>query len=478
MKPTIINLKQKACILLALLALAACDDYLDETPKGKVIPETIDDYGMMLDDATNMSGSNTIAHGVVNSMTMDDDILIGDGREGEFYIQEPRAYCWLNQIYQTGRDDYDYSRFYRVIYLCNYILANVDDAPEGTGQFSRSYVRGAALFHRAFAYLHLVNLYAKPYDTATATTDLGVPLTLEADPNQRLERSTVQAVYDQVLADLKEAEEGNLLPDATDYAFRPTRPALYALLSRAYLWMGRYEDSYRYAVKARELCGEPADYNELEISMFNPDYGLDGDWISSFTDTYLCPDILCYKKGSYCNWVYYYNVSDDLLATFDMAGDLRYRLFITPYEWFDFFNYDEYGLRISCIYDFSNGPGRGEVYITEAETAVRTGHVSEALAALNALRSKRYNASTYEPVTETDPEALLTLILEERRRELMFKGLRWFDMRRLAKEGRYTKTVTHTLGGQDYTLAPNSPRYVMQFPQSVIDANPRIEQND
>lgn len=467
----------RTAFLIALVASASCNDFLDETPKGTVIPETVDDFGMMLDDATNMSGSNTISHGVVNSMTMDDDVIIGDGREGEFYSQEPKAYCWMDQIYQTGRDDYDYSRFYRVIYLCNYVLANVDEAPEGTGQFSRNFVKGEALFHRAFAYLHLVNLYAKPYDAVTAPTDPGVPLTLEADPNQRLERATVQAVYDQVLADLEEAETENLLPDAADYSFRPTRPALYALQARAYLWMGRYEESYRYAVKARELCGEPTDYNGLDIMMWNPDLGLTGNWISSFTDTYLCPDILCYKKGSYCTWVYYYNVSDELLATFDTANDLRYRLFITPFGWFDF-GYDEYGLRISCIYDFSNGPGRGEVYITEAETAVRTGRIPEALAALNALRSKRFDASAYEPVTETDPEVLLPLILQERRRELMFKGLRWFDLRRLNKEGRYTTTVTHSLGGQTYTLVPGDPRYVMQFPQSVIDANPLIKQNE
>lgn len=467
-----------ACVLVAVFAaLVSCDDFLDETPKGTVIPETVDDFGMMLDDATGMTGSNTIAHGVVNSMTMDDDVLIADGRQSEFYYQEPKAYCWEDQIYQTGKDDYDYSRFYRTIYVCNYILNNIADAPEGTGQFTRSYVKGAALFHRAFAYLHLVNLYAEPYDAQTAETDLGVPLSLDADPNLRLERATVQAVYDQILEDLTTAERENLLTDNAEYPFRPTRAALYALFARTYLWMADYDNSYAYATKARELCGEPTDYNGLGIMMMNPDLGLTGNWISSFTDTHLCPDIICYKKGSYCTWVYYYNVSDDLLSIFDMANDLRYKLFITYFGWFDF-SFDEYGMRISCIYDFSNGPSRGEVYITEAETALRTGHTREALNALNALRSKRYAASGYEEITETDPEKLLPIILDERRRELMFKGLRWFDLRRLDKEGKYTKTITHSLGGQTYTLVPGDSRYVMQFPQSVIDVNPLIKQNE
>ena len=37
-------------------------------------------------------------------------------------------------------------------------------------------IRAEALVHRADAYLALVNVYGKPYNAATATTDQGVPL--------------------------------------------------------------------------------------------------------------------------------------------------------------------------------------------------------------------------------------------------------------------------------------------------------------
>ena len=84
---------------------------------------------------------------------------------------------------------------------------------------------------------------------------------------------------------------------------------------------------------------------------------------------------------------------------------------------------------------------------------------------------------TYVDITERDPEKLLQLILDERRRECMFKSLRWFDLKRLNKDPRFAKTVTHKFFGEVYTLEPESPHYVLPFPLKVINANPSIEQN-
>ena len=134
--------------------------------------------------------------------------------------------------------------------------------------------------------------------------------------------------------------------------------------------------------------------------------------------------------------------------------------------------------RIAAMYHPNNpGINVGEMWITEAEALCREGDIDGALFALNTLRKKRYVAASYTDITERDPETLLSLILEERRRELMFKGMRWFDLKRLNKEPRFAKTVTHELLGETYTLEPNSPHYVLPFPSKVIAANPLIKQN-
>ena len=71
--------------------------------------------------------------------------------------------------------------------------------------YDRNDVKGQALVHRAMNYFLLVNLYGKQYDAATASTDLGVPLVLEADINKQYPRATVAQVYERMLQDLNDA---------------------------------------------------------------------------------------------------------------------------------------------------------------------------------------------------------------------------------------------------------------------------------
>lgn len=67
-------------------------------------------------------------------------------------------------------------------------------------------LRGIALFCRASSYLTLARHFGNAYDPTTASTDLCVPLVLVYDQLEKPERATVQAVYDQIIEDLDEAE--------------------------------------------------------------------------------------------------------------------------------------------------------------------------------------------------------------------------------------------------------------------------------
>ena len=68
-------------------------------------------------------------------------------------------------------------------------------------------------------------------------------------------------------------------------------------------------------------------------------------------------------------------------------------------------------------------------------------------------------------------------VLNERRRELIGTGLRWFDLKRLNKEPRFAKTVIHELDGEVYTLEPNGNNYVLPIPPQVLAFNPNMIQN-
>ena len=68
---------------------------------------------------------------------------------------------------------------------------------------------------------------------------------------------------------------------------------------------------------------------------------------------------------------------------------------------------------------------------------------------------------------------MMQFILDEREREFMHEGLRWFDVK------RHNIVVTHNLAdGSKITLKADDKRRILQIPQTAIDVgglepNPR-----
>jgi hypothetical protein len=115
-----------------------------------------------------------------------------------------------------------------------------------------------------------------------------------------------------------------------------------------------------------------------------------------------------------------------------------------------------------------SGIANDEVYLNRAEARVRNGNVNGALEDINALLVKRWRTGTFTPIIETNAAALLNIILAERRKELLFRGNRWTDLRRLNKDVNLSKTLSRALNGIEYTLPPNDERYVYPIPFQEI----------
>jgi hypothetical protein len=114
------------------------------------------------------------------------------------------------------------------------------------------------------------------------------------------------------------------------------------------------------------------------------------------------------------------------------------------------------------------GIATDEMYLIRAESYARQNKTDLALADLNLLLSKRFKSSQFTPITNTDAKQALKLILMERRKELMFRTLRWSDLKRLNKEPDYAQTLTRKINGVVYELKPNSIRYTLQIDGDVI----------
>src|SRR5690606_35448548 len=114
---------------------------------------------------------------------------------------------------------------------------------------------------------------------------------------------------------------------------------------------------------------------------------------------------------------------------------------------------------------FFSGLSTNELYLIAAECNARQGDGVAAKESVGYLLSHRY-VNGKNPEVDVDEQRLLLRIMEERRKELVFRGICWEDLRRLNKEPWSERTVKRVINNKEITLAPNSPRYVWPLPDS------------
>jgi hypothetical protein len=108
-----------------------------------------------------------------------------------------------------------------------------------------------------------------------------------------------------------------------------------------------------------------------------------------------------------------------------------------------------------------------EVYLNYAECLARSGNKTTAMQLLNKLLAYRTVDTAFIPLQAATAQAALSLILVERRKELVMRGIRWSDIRRLNKEG-YAITPKRSVSNHSYLLPPNSKLYTLPIPTEVI----------
>ncbi|MEI9944259.1 MAG: RagB/SusD family nutrient uptake outer membrane protein [Chitinophagaceae bacterium] len=99
---------------------------------------------------------------------------------------------------------------------------------------------------------------------------------------------------------------------------------------------------------------------------------------------------------------------------------------------------------------------------------------TKAISLLNQLRSKRIGSYTNLTAANfADQPALVTFILEERRRELCFEEFhRWWDLRRNGQP-----KLEHAWLADTYKLNAKDPAYVLNFPRYELEFNPDLVPN-
>ncbi|MCY4778562.1 RagB/SusD family nutrient uptake outer membrane protein [Sphingobacterium sp. UT-1RO-CII-1] len=434
-------------IFLLALVFGGCTDYLDLKPDAKLaVPKTLEHADLLLNDYSTMNTGYTNLGEIAS-----DDYYLTDADWGALYEEDERStYTWSSQIITATTQ---WQNPYKVVYMANQVLDILNGVDKSQDKVKYDKVWGGAHFYRAFAFHQVARNFTLPYKAETARQEMGIPLRLSPGLDYKSVRSSLEETYQQIIADYKEALQ--YLPTREVMAARPHKAAAYAGLARVYLDMQDYEKAYGCAEECLKLYNKLILYESLDSEQAFP--------FVRFNDEVLFPATVMLSNAIS---QYYAKVSDELLDMY-ADGDLRRDLYFQS----NGDNEATYGFKGS--YDNTGGqPFVGlttsEVYLIKAEVGVRLGKVEEALSAINTLLKNRIDADYFTPVTEFDGERLLKLILDERRKELLFRGSRWADLKRLNQDERFKKTLTRTLDGRTYSLEPNSLKYAHLIPDLVM----------
>ncbi|OKS86037.1 RagB/SusD family nutrient uptake outer membrane protein [Mucilaginibacter polytrichastri] len=441
-----------ATFLLLLPFMSCKKSFLNEKPdQSLLVPESLSDFQALLDNLSIMNATPAL-----QNVAADDYYTTDNGWMALTSPAEKNSYLWLSDIYEHQTDQ-DWNVPYKQVFYANVVLDGLDKLTVGsTSQNTYNQVKGSALFYRAFAEYNLVQMFAADYDPATSSQLPGIPVRSSSDVNIKSTRGTIQETYEAIIVDLNNAAP--LLSNTATFKSRPCKTAVYALLSKIYLSMRNYSQALGFATACLNLNSSLIDYNTISTSAskpFPPPLTADNK------------EVIFYATlNSYSfNRAATTYVNTDLYSVYD-SNDLRKIAFFKKSGT----GYNFKGTYTGNVSYFA-GLATDEIYLIRAECEVRLNNLTGALGDLNTLVGLRYVTGSYPNYTTTDPNQALVKVLQERRKELIGRGARWYDLKRLNLEAPFAVTLTRSIKGQTYTLIPNSNRYVFPIPDDEIAAN-------
>lgn len=450
-----INLRNGLLLWLAVLLLPGCEDYLDVKPDNALlVPTSLQDFQALLDNDFEVMNQEP----ALGFMGADNYYLLPEDWNSLYTETERNAYIWAEEIYGSSLPE-DWSLPYKQVFYANVVLEGLEKmevAPAEQAEWE--HLKGSALFYRSYAFHSLSQLFAPAYVPGRAAELPGIPLRLTPDINSPVARASLAETYAEITHSLREGAA--LLPETSSYKTRPNKAAAYALLARVTLNMQDYPAAAAYADSSLEIYNSLMDYNSLDSAVAVP--------FPLFNEEVLFHSVLLPYEMPFNRAL----VEEDFYIRY-AEEDLRKSLFFSRKEDGSLFFRGHYS---GQFYFLFGGLATDEVYLIRAESRARLGDVSGALEDLNTLLATRWESGTFEPFTAANATEALDLILAERRKELLYRGLRWSDLRRLNQDPSYAKTLERNVDGEVYTLPPNSPRYVYPIPPQEVELS-GIQQN-
>lgn len=448
MKKTLYHLLFAAQVLAASLSLTACQDLLDPTPV-----QQLPDDKAITDAGSARSATIGVYDRVQAYYQLNWPVL------GFLPGENVRFNGTLNQFLQIDQNQLSadnvliteaWTQMYQAINGANNVLAGVPGVndPRLTAA-EKSQLLGEAYFLRALVYFDLARGWG------------GVPLVLTPtrtkENGQGIGRSTQAQTYDQVLADLTQAEA--LLPEGTTRN-RAVQTTARALRARLHLYRQQWAEAEAYATQVigssnyslvtpyRAISTAPFLSREsiFELTFSNSDANsMWNNWFPSALGGQFnfqpVPAAITLLNDPTMG-----GTRSALLATTTIAG--------SPVTYGNLYS------RSAQRDDPSYVLRLAEQYLIRAEARAKQGKLTAALADLNAVRSRAGVPAS----TAATAEQLLLAIENERRVEFAFEADRWFDLVRTGRAGA-------VLGVTDQR------RWLFPLPFNDLVVDPSLTQN-
>lgn len=473
--------------VMALAVTASCSNFLEETSQDEIKPQSANDYRELIAGEIYNKTNTTAIHTYLDIMTDDCEefakkaTLGSDTRDAGYgyftWQQKPEL-----QVTGALNNDAAWSFYYHQILVSNMILYDIDKM-NGTDQ-EKALVSAEAHAIRAYAYFMLVNLYGEPYDPATAGSALGVPVNdLVGAENRKFVRESVQRIYDLIVGDCEKALSGFEAGGDNNTIYRWNGNAVSLLLARVYLYMQNWDQAIAYANRVISVKGDLWDLNQKAA---------EGDETAGlyFLNS-RNPEILFSFGYYYINYFATgakgaYPVSEGLKAIYE-EGDLRYGASDGAYIRNQGSSFMGGGKRyLQYKYDdasYSGVHGRAfrtaEAYLIRAEAySQKPDSYAKALDDLNFIRKNRFTAEKYAPLSGKSQEEVIQAVRDERRREMCFEQLRWFDLRRWDRPRivhTYTPSLNDLADVRYYVLEQNDPAYTLPVPSAVFEKDSDLQ---
>ncbi|SEP46721.1 SusD family protein [Niastella yeongjuensis] len=359
---------------------------------------------------------------------------------------------------------------YPYIFVANSAIDGLNTSTTLTPRVKQQLL-GEAKFIRAFCYFYLVNLYG----------DVPLSLTDDWKVNSSMPRTSASQIYDQIISDLKEAQEllstDYLSSDAssvTSARVRPNKWVAAALLARTYLYINDFSNA---EIEASKII-DNGSYQLVSLNnVFLKDskeaiWQLQAVGTGTNSNTGEGKLFVLPSTGPTVNQPVY--LSDYIVNTFE-AGDLRKINWIAKAGTTSYCYPAKYKIgainttaKENCtVFRLS------EQYLIRAEARARQNKLPGAIADLDSVR-KRANISLMATTNPgIDQTALIDKIIHERQVELFTEwGHRWFDLKRTNIINTIMPSITIVKNG---TWEKTDQLY--PIPQSEINKAPQIIQN-